>query len=428
MDNTLELFNKISRDERQEIARQTWIKNKCCGTLVASTGFGKTRVAFNCIQSVLNKYPEYRVMVVVPTETLKNQWQEQIDERGLSFNVEVYIINTVIKHNWNCKILVLDEIHRYASSDFSKIFDRVNYRYILGLTATFERLDGKEIIISKYCPVIDTVTTEEALLNGWVSKFTEYRVLIDVDDIDTYKQYNKEFTEHFEFFQFDFNLAMSMVGKNGYKYRLAYRDKLCGNNATEQERSQMLRNITYHAMSFMQVIQKRKAFINNHPKKIEIARKIIEARKGKKIITFSNNVKMAEAIGYGEVYTGKTSKKRGNKMITAFNRCKSGVLNSCQKVNEGLDVRGLSVAIILGLDSSKVKALQRKGRAIRFEEGKNAEVFNIIINNTVENEWFLNAHKGEQYVTIDETNLDRILNNESYETYKKPIQKLIFRF
>ena len=428
MDNTLKLFETISRDERQEIARQTWIKNKCCGTMVMPTGFGKTRTAFNCIESVLKKYPEFRVMVVVPTETLKNQWQEQIDKRGLSFNVEVYIINTVIKHNWNCKILIIDECHRYASTDFSKIFEKVNYKYILGLTATFERLDRKEGIISKYCPVIDTVTTEEALFNGWVSKFTEYRVLIDVDDIDVYKQYNKEFTEHFEFFQFDFNLAMSMVGKNGYKYRLAYRDQLLSDNATQQEKSQMLKNITYHAMGFMQAIQKRKAFINNHPKKVEIARKIIEARQSKKIITFSNNVKMAEAIGYGEVYTGRTSKKRGSNMITAFNKCKSGVLNSCQKVNEGLDIQGLSVAIVLGTDSSKIKAVQRRGRAIRFEQDKIAEVFNIIINNTAENEWFVKAHQGEQYITVDEANLDKILNNESFETYKKPVQRLVFRF
>jgi len=426
MDNTLGLF--VTRDERQEIARQAWIKNKCCGTIVATTGFGKTRVAFNCIESVLKKYPHYRVMIVVPTETLKNQWQEQIDARGLTFNVEVNIINTIIKHNWKCKILVIDECHRYASSDFSKIFEKVEYSYILGLTATFERLDGKEQIISKYCPVIDTITTEEALLNGWVSKFKEYRVLINVDDIDTYKQYNKEFTEHFEFFQFDFNLAMSMVGKNGYKYRLAYRDRLCGDNATDQEKSQMLKTITYHAMGFMQVIQKRKAFINNHPKKIEIARKIIEARKDRKIITFSNNVKMAESIGYGEVYTGRTSKKRGAKMITAFNNCKCGCLNSCQRANEGLDIRGLSVAIVLGTDSSKIKAVQRRGRAIRFEGDKNAEVFNIIINDTVECEWFLNSHKDEQYITIDEANLEKVLNNEPFDTYKKPIQKLVFRF
>ena len=428
MDNTLELFKPVTRDERQEIARQTWIKNKCCGTIVAPTGLGKTRIAFNSIKSILSKYPEFRFMVVVPTENLKNQWEEQINVDNLMFNVEVYVINTVIKHDWKCKVLILDEIHRYGASDFSKIFQRVDYKYILGLTATFERLDGKEELISKYCPVIDTITTEEALFNGWISRFVEYQVLIDVDDIDIYKDYNKAFTQHFEFFNFDFNLAMSMVGKNGYKYRLALRDKLCRSNATSKEKSDMLKTITYHAMGFMQAIQKRKAFINNHPKKIEIARKIIESREDKKIITFSNNVTMAENIGYGDVYTGKLSKKKGRITLEEFNEKETGVLNSCQKLNEGMDCKGLSVAIILGTDSSKIKSVQRRGRVIRFKEGKTAEIFNLVINDTVETQWFSNSHKGEKYITINEENLNRVLNNESFEEYKKPIKQLIFRF
>ena len=49
-------------------------------------------------------------------------------------------------------------------------------------------------------------------------------------------------------------------------------------------------------MGLMRTMHKRKAFINNHPKKIEIAKKIMEARPNSKIITFSNNVKMAEAL------------------------------------------------------------------------------------------------------------------------------------
>lgn len=424
----LDLFEPLTRDQRQELGRQIWIKNKCIGTLCYGTGVGKTRTALNCIGSILKKYSNFKFLIIVPTETLKNQWQQQIDERDFQFNCEVQIVNTVIKHKWNCNVLILDEIHRFGSNEFSKVFEKVQYKYILGLTATFERLDGKEILIAKYCPVIDVITTEEAQLNGWVSKFTEYRVLIDVDDIDVYKQYNKIFTEHFEFFQFNFELAKSMVGKNGYKYRLAYRDQLCRKDATSQERSQMLKNITYHAIDFMKIIQKRKEFIDNHPKKIEIAKRIIEARKDKKIITFSNNVKMAEAIGYGQVYTGKVSKKRGSNIIEDFNKQSIGVLNSCQKVNEGLDVKGLSVAIILGTDSSKTKAIQRRGRAIRFEEGKVAEIFNIIINNTVENEWFLRSHEGSRYTTIDEFNLNKVLNNESFETYRKPVPKLTFRF
>lgn len=67
-------------------------------------------------------------------------------------------------------------------------------------------------------------------------------------------------------------------------------------------------------------------------------------------------------------------------------------------------------------------------RTIRFENGKQAEVFNIIINNSVENEWFLKSHEKENFITIDEANLDKVLAGEEYETYKKPVQKLTFRF
>ena len=115
-------------------------------------------------------------------------------------------------------------------------------------------------------------------------------------------------------------------------------------------------------------------------------------------------------------------------MINAFNKVNKGVINTCEKANEGLDVRGLSVAIILGLDSSKTKAIQRLGRTLRFEKYKVAEVFNIVINNSVELEWFKKSHEGTNYITIDEANLYKVLNNEEYETYKKPVPKLIFRF
>jgi len=44
--------------------------------------------------------------------------------------------------------------------------------------------------------------------------------------------------------------------------------------------------IKNHSASFMRNLTARKKFINNHPKKLELARKIINARSNAKIITF----------------------------------------------------------------------------------------------------------------------------------------------
>ena len=420
----------MTRTERQQEAVKKWIAAKGKGSVEAATGFGKTRLGLMTIQALLKKYPSFRILVVVPTTALKNQWQEQIDIWGFSFNTEVQVINTVIKHEWVCDFLVIDEVHRVNSTDFSQIFQKVKYKLILGLTATFERLDGKHVIMQRYCPIIDRVTFLEASINGWVADYKEYVVLIDVDDIDTYKQYNKEWTEHFEFFQYDFNLAMSMVKPNvGWKNKLIYRDELYKGD-DEQKKKDVLKAINFHSVRFMQLMQLRKAFINNHPKKVEIAQKIIEFRADKKIITFSNNIQMAEKIQNGQnVYSGKVSKKKGRIMIEEFNTQKTGVMNTIRKADEGLDIQGLSVAIILGTDSSETKARQRRGRTVRKEGDKIAEVFYIIIKNTVEEKWVKNNHQTDKnYITINERGLEQVLNGEEPEMYKQKLGNVLFRF
>ena len=421
-------FKKVSRDDRQEECRRKWILNKCRGTLIQPTGCGKTTTALKCLKSVISKYPEKTILVVVPTDNLKIQWRQQLDNWGMEFNTEVQVINTVIRRNWKADILCLDEVHRYGADTFKEVFSRVQYKYILGLTATFERLDGKHAIMQKYCPVIDEITLFEAKRNGWISDFTEYQVLIEVPDIDTYKEYNKNFVASFEFFNFDWNLAMSMIGPKGFISRAKYRDEIC-KNGSEEQRKQVFKNITFHAMQFMRTIQQRKAFINNHPKKLEIARKIIASRPNSRIITFSNNIKMAEAIGMGgKVYSGKDSKKKGRITLEEFQSGEFNLIHSIAKLNEGADLKGLSVAIILGMDSSEIKAVQRRGRCIRFEEGKRAEIFNLVIADTVESKWFSNGHPDGNYVTIDENGLNDVLEGKEPRPYKRKIKDFTFRY
>lgn len=380
------LFTPLTRDERQEESLKAWLRNKGKGCIEGCTGYGKTRIGLNAIERVRTKYPNLSVLVVVPTDVLKQQWTKLIDKRGLGFNCKVVIINTASKQQEQCDLLILDEIHKFAADQFSQVFKTVKYKLILGLTATIERLDGKHELIKKYCPVVDTVPIEVAKLNGWVSDFTEYQVIITAKDIDNYRQYNKEFIQHFEFFNFDFNLAMSMIGSNGIKNRLDYRNILCP-NGTKDERSKILKEIIYHSMGFMHALQNRKKFIHNHPQKIEVAREIIKYRSDKKIITFSANTKMAEAIGIGYVYTGKEGKKKNRITIDEFIQLEKGVINSCKLAIEGFDCPGLSVGIVLGVDSSATKAIQSTGRVVRKEGSKYSEMFTLVIENTVEEEW-----------------------------------------
>ena len=104
----------MTRTERQQEAVRKWIKNSGKGTVVAPTGAGKTRIALISIKALLKKYPYLRVLVVVPTTTLKNQWQEQIDEWGFQFNAEIEVINTSKKETVNISYITNPNIKRLS--------------------------------------------------------------------------------------------------------------------------------------------------------------------------------------------------------------------------------------------------------------------------------------------------------------------------
>jgi superfamily II DNA or RNA helicase len=367
------------------------------------------------------------VLIVVPTQLLKEQWIEELDKWGLGLNTEVQVMMGASKKIYKCDMLVIDEAHRVNSETISNILTSVKYKLILGLTATFERLDGRHEILAKYAPVCDTITLEVAKLNGWVSNFTEYQVIITARDLNLYNQYNKDFVANFEFFNFDFNFVMSLLGKFGFKNKIKLRDDICKTNPKANPK-EVLKQINYHATAFMRALQNRKSFIYNHPQKLEVAREIIKYRSDKKIITFSANTKMAESVGIGYVYTGKEGKKKNRITLEEFSKLDKGVINSCQLANEGFDCPGLSVGIVMGLDSSATKGTQRTGRVVRKEGSKYAEMFTLVLENTVECDWFKNSHPSGNYITIDVDNLIKMLKGEPWEPYKKKVQNFTYRF
>lgn len=168
----------------------------------------------------------------------------------------------------------------------------------------------------------------------------------------------------------------------------------------------------------------------NHPKKLEIARKIIESRINDKIITFSATIAQAEKIGYGfVVHSGKTKKK--NRMtIEEFSELSCGVMNTAKSLDEGADIKGLSVAIVLSNTSSQTQKTQRIGRVIRYEEGKNAEIFTLVIKGTMEEGWYSTSTAGKNYIEISESELDDILLGKESDNVEKEAKEVgqMFRF
>lgn len=419
----------MTRDERQNLAIKRWVEAKGKGVIIATTGLGKTRIALKIIKLLQSKKDSLKIKILVPTIILKEQWKEEIKKFNLKEDfifVEVMMGSCTVKDS--CDLLILDELHLAYSEHISAVFQNISYKYILGLTATIERLDGREKLFEHYAPICDRISVKECLDNGWIAPFKEYLVLINVPDLEDYKKLNKDFTAVFEFFDFDFNLAMSCIGPKGVFNCLKLRDKLCPYNATKKQKADMLKLVKLKAIQFTRILQKRKAFIANHPKKIEIAQKIINARQDKKIVTFSKTIKMAEKIPTKYIYTGDKGPKNNKKTLETFNSLSSGVLSTSKMAVQGLDCPDISVGICLDVDSSTITAIQKLGRCVRFVKDKQAEFFTIVINNCVEVQWWQKSHtNAPNIIKIDEEGLDQVLKGETPREIKN-LQNYQFRW
>lgn len=357
------------------------------------------------IKSFLSKNPDAVISVIVPTENLKLQWIEELKLYKLIDYVNVEVINSAIRVSTKLHMVVLDEVHRYASDGFINIFRLRRPQAILGLSATFHRLDGRHKLLEQYCPVIDTVTIEEALKNGWVADYREYKVLITADDYHKYQEANQNFHDTFAVFNYDFQLAMK-----------------CVTNIIERRKYAKYLKIPTKEMdaivfTWSRSLRARKDYVMNHPLKLELARKILNARPFSKAITFSGTIKQAEKIGIGQtIHSGKT-KKKNRLTLEEFATMPTGVINTSKALDEGADVPGLNLAIVLSNNSSATTKTQRIGRVIRAEKGKIAEIFTFVMAKTVEERWFESSSQFSEYNEITQDELDIILEGGVFETF-----------
>ena len=394
--------------KRQNQVIDKWLKNKACGTLQATTGFGKTFVALMCIQRMNERKPERTTMVVVPTQYLKSQWEEQILNLSLE-NVDVIVINTAIKSQRQYDLLVLDEIHNYGSNEFIKIFENTQYKFILGLTATIDRSDNRDALIRTYCPVIDTVDIVEALENGYVSNFKVFNLGIELnkEDRKAYDSMNKDFHFNFSQFNHDFNTAMACLSKPDYRNSYA---RTTGRDPAE---------LAVYAINFSRNMQKRKKFLYFASSKMEAVLELLQEFSDKKAITFSEGVDFAKGLHqrmpqFSVDYHSKMPKGVKARNLELFNKESSDVhvIHTAKALDEGFDVKGIDLAIISSGTSSTRQDLQRTGRAIRYQEGKTAVIINIYIKDTQDERW-LRARQKKSTNIIHVNSIQEIKDNLS---------------
>lgn len=394
-----------------------WKKNGLRGTVVAFVGFGKTLIGIVAMRRVVNANPKCKCILIVPSEPVLKQWKAEIIKCGLSGNVEIYTKDTASKiyDKLDCDFLVIDEVHEIVTKSRVNIL-KIGYKLIMCLTATLSRLDGRDSIITRYAPVCDEVTIEEGIKNKWTSRAKIFKVLIDID-LNEYNELTKKFKNLFSWFNYRFDVPVNIVTNKDFRYSYVDEKVSVEYGATGSEYKAVFKSVFGEVMNnakeFMEIVNKRKEFIYHHPKKIEVANRIIEARKDKKGMTFWNSIEDAMKVGYGKTYASPTkenklTKKKCNVILDEFKASKSGVINTVKALNTGFNCPEIEYGIMGGFDSSKTRSKQANGRIVRIDDltkNKEAEIFYLILRGTKDEDWAELSLNGQATLTMLESDL-----------------------
>lgn len=382
--------------EQQKIV-QKWIDSKAKGTVVGPTGFGKSFVGVLAIQQMNSRHPLRSALIIVPTVELKKQWEKHIKTHEL-VNSTVMVVNTAIRKKYDCHLLVLDEIHRYAANTFQKVFNQVKYHFILGLTATFTRNDMKHYLVERHCPVLFEMTLQEAKDKSYVSDFDLYNLSIPLTLTDkiTYDDLDHKFNYYFSWFEHDFHKVKLCLDDQTYCSHYAAKT-----GVTPQE-------VKVKAINFFRVMGKRKMFLYGNSSKLRLVKEILE-KYPQKAIVFAETTEFADSVTQvmGEscrsAHTGIPNKQRDENLKEfADPDSKVRILSTSKMFDEGIDLPDIEIAIIASGTSSKRQSIQRIGRAIRKKAGKKAMIVNLYIKNSQEMKWVEKRTLGLQAQWIED--------------------------
>lgn len=380
-----------TKDTEQKKAINAWAKRKFTGTIIAGTGFGKSRCGVIAAGKTLDATDNAKAIVLVPTTQLQAQFRDEFskwDYEHVLDRVDIVCYASAYKiENEHYDIVVCDEVHLGLSPEYRKFFENNTWNRLLCMTATPpEEIEYRDILY-KLAPVCYRIDLDKCVELGLVSPYKIICKPIELTAVEKqeYDKANKTFVyAKYILGQFDaFDRARHIMGSG--KHTASNQDKAA-------------------AAQFYRAIRARKAVVDHADGKIAELQKIVIKNIGEKILVFggSNEFtnKLADATEtFSTVYHSGKTKKQKEQALKEFRSGDKPVLCSTKALNQGFDVADATMAVICGLTSKSLTMIQRVGRIVRYQEGKIGQIFILYVKDSQEEKWLKSSVKNLDNVT-----------------------------
>ena len=374
------------KDQKQREALNKWAKADCKGSIIAGTGFGKSRCGVLAIKWALREGG--KALMLVPTTQLQDQFVEEFDKWGAGHLINTKQVNIICYQsayklmNTHYDIVVCDEVHLGISPQYRKFFKNNTYDKLLCMTATVPEEDEYRQYLMKLAPIRYHISLDECVNLGLVSPYEIVCVSLELNKEDrvTYKEANNLFVE----------MKYKLGGINVFDHAKGI---LAGTAHGDKGA----------AAQYFNAIRKRKEVVQQAIIKINKTKELVAQHLDDKILVFSGTNKftnsMAESLDGLSYHSGHTKKKR-EIILKDFKDGTNKILCSTQALNQGLDVPDASVGIIAGLVSKSLPMIQRVGRLLRLSTpDKVGKIYILYIKDSQEEKWLNNSIKDLNNVT-----------------------------
>lgn len=415
--------------EYQKTAFENWKSNGQKGLFAMATGTGKTITSLNCLLEIYQRKGYYKAIILVPTITLVNQWEQECRKFRFSNITKVYsknltwrdeierilfnekyrtdrepevsyiIISTYASYSREKVFKVLngfdkrrllmiaDECHNMGSGSLVKRLKEIPYLRRIGLSATPERQfdDEGNKKLNKFFGSEEHYTyeysMEEAIHNGVLCKYMYYPhvVRLTPDEMSAYVEISEKIAKYFNYDTESFDhiddiLKMKLLERKRIIHKAV--NKLDIFKSIIKKRFEEKGNLKY---SLIYVPEGNKPDYVGAQDDFDRNENVEDDNDAEHLINIYTQA-VTEVDDHVTVRKFVSGQKDRDEILYDFAEGKLQVLTSMKCLDEGVDVPRSELAIFCSSTGNPRQFIQRRGRVLRTHPDKKmAELHDLVV-------------------------------------------------
>jgi superfamily II DNA or RNA helicase len=344
------------REDVQILALTKALEYRRC-SLALSGGTGKTLIG---LQHMDKQPVGSRFLVVAPKKSIFESWKDDAKKFNFEHLLKQITFSTYLsltKQLLNYDVLYLDECHNLKLTKNAWLSKFSNK--ILGLTGTPPRDEKSEsgFMVDKYCPVIYSYNTDEAVDH---SILNDYRIIVHYVDLDTNKNIKVVkpqatwMTSEFAIYSYWTGRVDNSFGKMKQIAAIQRMKAMQGFKTKELKATYLLNSIGLHSKCL--------CFASTQEQSARICP-----------ITYHSKNKFSES-NLESFKTGKLLK-----------------LCAVEQLSEGINIPNLKYGIIMHSYGNERKASQKIFRFLRLNPNECSTIHILCYRNTIDEQWINSA-------------------------------------